>query len=128
MIDLSFHFINTFLDQEYQLPDRDDFLTSCDGYVFMYAMDLRHTFASIIKKKEEFFKLRGLNEGDRFPIVLAACKSDIEFVREISRKEAEEIAATWHCPYVEFSNKDHKSVEDLWAQIVKEVRISRGKK
>lgn len=101
---------------------------SCDGCVMMYSMDLRHTFASVSKMKDEFFQLRGLNERDHFPMVLASCKCDIEFVREVSRKEAEELAVTWHSPYVEFSNKDHKSVEGLWSQIVKEVRKQRGKK
>lgn len=93
----------------------------------MYGIDVRNSFPVVWNYRDYILQLKGLRETDRIPLVIAANKSDIDVVREVSKKEGEALASSWHSPFYEISCKDHKSVENVWTQIVREIRKSKKK-
>lgn len=93
----------------------------------MYGIDVKSSFPVVWNYRDKILQSKGLKETDRFPLVIAANKADIDIVREVSKKEGEALASAWHAPFFEFSSKDHKAVENMWAQLVREIRKSKKK-
>lgn len=104
------------------IANRDDFIKSADGYLVMYSIDVAQSFHEIYQYKEQVTKLRN-GEDMVFPVVLAGNKSDLDLVREVERKDAQDLASTWgSIPAIETTSKDHASTEAMFHVMVREMR------
>jgi hypothetical protein len=102
--------------------DRDAFIKGADGYLVMYSIDVAQSFHEIWQYKDQVSGLRK-DDAPVFPVVLAGNKSDLDLVREVMQKDAQDLAATWgSIPAIELSSKDHNSVEVMFHTMVREMR------
>lgn len=114
-------FVNV-IAKQHQAADRESHIKAADGYIVMYGVDVSQTFHEVWQFKDQVMSLRA-EEGPIFGVVLAGNKSDLDLVREVERKDAVDLAASWgSIPSVELSSKDHASVEQAFQVAVREMR------
>lgn len=88
----------------------------------MYSIDVAQSFHEIYQYKEQVTKLRN-GEDMVFPVVLAGNKADLDLVREVEKKDAQDLASTWgSIPAIETTSKDHASTEAMFHVMVREMR------
>jgi GTPase SAR1 family protein len=93
------------------------------AYGFILVCDL--TNKSTIGNMEEFVKeLSRVKEGEKYPVVLVGNKSDLASKRVINRKDLDDFAKEWlnSCPVFEVSAKENIGIENVFLQIVREMR------
>lgn len=88
----------------------------------MYSIDVAQSFHEIWQYKDQVANLRK-EEGVVFPVVLAGNKADLDLVREVMQKDAQDLASTWgSIPAIEVTSKDFASTENMYHTMVREVR------
>eukprot|EP01062_Namystynia_karyoxenos_P034479 TRINITY_DN2527_c0_g1_i2.p1 TRINITY_DN2527_c0_g1~~TRINITY_DN2527_c0_g1_i2.p1 ORF type:complete len:268 (+),score=82.10 TRINITY_DN2527_c0_g1_i2:89-805(+) len=91
------------------------------AYLLIFAIDDYHSFdiAHVIYDKVQDCNL------DDVALVLVGNKADLDAQREVPREDAERLAASWGCPYVECSAKDVDQVNAVFHLALDEI-IRRG--
>ena len=74
--------------------------------------------------KEQIVRVKG---SDRVPILLVGNKVDIEHQREVSKHEGIELAQLWNAPFMEASAKSRHNVNEVFAEIVREMSYNSAK-
>src|SRR5690349_17574491 len=64
--------------------------------------------------------------GGNVPLVLVGNKSDLATDRKVGSEEAEELAQTFGCSYVETSAKDGTNSEQMFIQLVRQIMMMRS--
>ncbi|KAK4872048.1 hypothetical protein RN001_016172 [Aquatica leii] len=77
--------------------------------------------ADIRSMKELITRVKGT---ERVPILLVANKVDLEHQREVTTDEGDSLAKQWDCPFVEASAKNRTNVNEVFAEIVREMNFS----
>jgi Ras-related protein Rap-2C len=90
------------------------------GFVVVYSVTNRQTFQDIKIMKDQIMRVKGV---DRVPIILVGNKADLEHLREVSSNDALALAQLWDCPFMEASAKSKTNVNELFAEIVREMNI-----
>ncbi|CAH2050313.1 unnamed protein product, partial [Iphiclides podalirius] len=72
--------------------------------------------------KELITRVKG---SERVPILLVGNKADLEHQREVSQAEGSSLAQMWGCPFVEASAKSRTNVNEMFAEIVREMNTAR---
>ena len=70
--------------------------------------------------KEQITRVKGT---DRVPILLVANKVDLEPQREVPTVEGMALAQIWGCSFVESSAKNRTNVNEVFAEIVREMNL-----
>lgn len=100
---------------------RDLYIKNGQGFVVVYSLTNSQTFQDIRTMKELITRVKG---SERVPILLVANKVDLEHQREVSKIEGGNLASSWGCPFIEASAKDTTNVNEVFAEIVREMNIS----
>uniref|UniRef100_A0A4W5JSL8 RAP2B, member of RAS oncogene family n=1 Tax=Hucho hucho TaxID=62062 RepID=A0A4W5JSL8_9TELE len=61
---------------------------------------------------------------ERVPMILVGNKVDLEGEREVSSGEGKALADEWKCPFMETSAKNKGSVDELFAEIVRQMNYA----
>ena len=61
---------------------------------------------------------------ERVPMILVGNKVDLEGEREVSYGEGTALAEEWSCPFMETSAKNKASVDELFAEIVRQMNYA----
>ncbi|KAF2978040.1 hypothetical protein EK904_013891 [Melospiza melodia maxima] len=61
---------------------------------------------------------------ERVPMILVGNKVDLEGEREVSFGEGKALAEEWSCPFMETSAKNKASVDELFAEIVRQMNYA----
>lgn len=64
---------------------------------------------------------------DRVPILLVGNKADLEHQREVTANEGALLSQLWSCPFTEASAKNKWNVNDVFAEIVREMNCNTSK-
>merc|ERR1712187_437376 len=67
-------------------------------------------------------KIIRAKDSDKVPIVIAGNKCDLSEQRKVSRKNAEDLAKQWGCPFFETSAKDKIHNEECFYEVVRQIR------
>ena len=70
--------------------------------------------------KEQITRVKGT---DKVPILLVANKVDLENQREVPTVEGMALAQIWGCSFVESSAKHRTNVNEVFAEIVREMNL-----
>ncbi|KAJ2695274.1 GTP-binding protein [Coemansia sp. IMI 209128] len=99
------------------------YVGSMDVYVVAFSVTFRKSFeiAKIIRDK--ILDMTGI---DSVGIVLVGTKTDLKDERQVTKKEAEELALKYGCPYVETSAREGINIEELFVKSVYVANKSRG--
>ncbi len=58
---------------------------------------------------------------EKVPVILVGNKVDLESEREVSVREGQALAEEWGCPFIETSAKSKTMVDELFAEIVRQM-------
>lgn len=58
---------------------------------------------------------------EKVPVILVGNKVDLESEREVSANEGQALAEEWGCPFMETSAKSKTMVDELFAEIVRQM-------
>ncbi|KAJ8736417.1 hypothetical protein PYW08_007073 [Mythimna loreyi] len=100
---------------------RDLYIKNGQGFVVVYSLTNHQTFQDIKPMKELITRVKG---SERVPILLVGNKADLEHQREVSHAEGSALAQMWACPFVEASAKSRTNVNEMFAEIVREMNVS----
>lgn len=104
---------------------RDLYIRNGQGFVVVYSLTNHQTFQDIKGMKEQITRVKGT---DRVPILLVANKMDLEHQREVVMSDGMALAHMWGCPFIEASAKNRCNVNEVFAEIVREMNVNPGKK
>lgn len=103
---------------------RDLYIKNGQGFVVVYSITCHQTFQDIKNMKEQIVRVKG---SDRVPILLVGNKVDIEHQREVSKQEGIALAQLWNSPFMEASAKSRHNVNEVFAEIVREMSYNSSK-
>ena len=104
--------------QEEYSAMRDQYMRTGQGFIIVYSILDRTTFDEI---KTFHVQIQRVKDKDFFPMVLCGNKCDAEDYRQVSKLEGIELAKTYKCPYIETSAKTHVNIEEVFAEVVREI-------
>lgn len=71
--------------------------------------------------REQIIRVKG---QDRVPILLVGNKVDLEPQREVATVEGMALADAWGCPFMESSAKNRLNVNEVFAEVVREMSFN----
>lgn len=103
---------------------RDLYIKNGQGFVLVYSVTGQHTFRDAKPLREQIQRVKGV---EKVPIVLVGNKCDLEKEREVSMNDGLMLSQEWSCPFFEASAKNTQNVNELFAEVVREIAsISSG--
>ncbi|CAL8114250.1 unnamed protein product [Orchesella dallaii] len=97
---------------------RDLYIKNGQGFLVVYSITNHQTFQDIKTMKEQISRVKG---ADKVPLLLVGNKVDLEHQREVSKHEGAALAQLWGCSFLETSAKNRTNVNDVFAEIVREM-------
>jgi len=98
---------------------RDQYMRTGQGFVLTYAITSRRSFEEVKTFKD---RICSIKEKSDVPMVLCGNKCDLQNERQLPTAEAQALAAQWSIPIYETSAKERINVEEVFFQVVREIR------
>lgn len=98
---------------------RDNYFRSGEGFLCVFSLVDRESFAGISEIRESVLRVKVDNQ---IPLILVGNKSDLVENREVSAAEAESMASSWGVPYVETSAKTKQNVDKIYYDLLTMIR------
>lgn len=105
--------------QEEYSAMREQYMRSGEGFLLVYSITSRNSFEEIATFYQQILRVK---DKDYFPVVIVANKSDLYAERQVSAMEGREMARQFGCPYVETSAKQRVNVDEVFGDLVREIR------
>lgn len=99
---------------------RDRYMRDGEGFILVYSLTERATFAPISKISEQIKRVKDTDQ--HVPIVLVGNKSDMADKREVSNGEGELLARQLKCPFFETSAKMRVNIDECFHEVVREIK------
>ncbi|EFX80641.1 hypothetical protein DAPPUDRAFT_318262 [Daphnia pulex] len=103
---------------------RDLYIRNGQGFVIVYSITNHQTFQDIKTMREQITRVKGT---DRVPLLLVGNKVDLEHQREVATMEGLALAQAWNCPFIEASARNKMNVNEVFAEIVREMNCNPAK-
>ena len=100
--------------QEEYISLREQNYIKGDGFVLVYSIDNKNSFAALRTHRDSIL---GLRTNRKSIMILAGNKCDLEQQRLISTEEGKNMAAEWNIPFLETSAREDKNVTELFGQM-----------
>ncbi|KAH8157880.1 hypothetical protein CIB48_g10367 [Xylaria polymorpha] len=91
--------------QEEYAAMREQYMVNGEGFMLVFSITSQESLDEIHALHRQILRVKGKQEGDHFPVVLA-----------------ERSAAEFRCPYIETSAKSRINVEAAFFEVVREIR------
>ncbi|KAI9280633.1 ras-like protein 3 [Sporodiniella umbellata] len=105
--------------QEEYSAMREQYMRNGEGFILVYSITSAHSFKEI---NGFYQQIRRVKDRDFFPMVLVGNKSDLEEERTVYGHEGKELAKQFNCPFLETSAKQRILVDDVFYEVVREIR------
>eukprot|EP01103_Thecamoeba_quadrilineata_P018055 TRINITY_DN667_c0_g1_i1.p1 TRINITY_DN667_c0_g1~~TRINITY_DN667_c0_g1_i1.p1 ORF type:complete len:188 (-),score=37.31 TRINITY_DN667_c0_g1_i1:99-662(-) len=109
--------------QEEYSAMRDHYYRNGQGFLLVYSITDRASFDEVSRFREQLLRVV---DADKVPIVLCGNKCDLDAQRKVTTQEGQSLANAFHCPFFEASAKTRVNVDEIWFQVVREVRTHNG--
>lgn len=103
---------------------RDLYIKNGQGFIVAYSLTNHQTFQDIKTMRDQITRVKGT---ERVPILLVGNKVDLECQREVPTVEGMALAQLWGCSFVESSAKNKTNVNEVFAEIVREMNLKSSK-
>ncbi|KAI9522281.1 Ras- protein Rap-2a [Dissostichus eleginoides] len=100
---------------------RDLYIKNGQGFILVYSLVNQQSFQDIKPMRDQIIRVK---RYERVPMILVGNKVDLEGEREVSSGEGKALAQEWSCPFIETSAKNKGSVDELFAEIVRQMNYS----
>ncbi|XP_008942563.1 PREDICTED: ras-related protein Rap-2a-like [Merops nubicus] len=95
------------------------------GIIFIFLVIVVWQFlADFLSGKKIQRRKRFLELYEKVPVILVGNKVDLESEREVSSSEGRALAEEWGCPFMETSAKSKTMVDELFAEIVRQMNYA----
>ena len=98
---------------------RDLYIKNGQGFLLIYSLLNRQTFNDLKAIKDQILRVKNM---DTVPMILVGNKSDMFDEREVSANEAKLLAEEWGCPQFETSAKTSSNVDEMFSEIVRQMK------
>ena len=98
---------------------RDQYMRTGQGFLLIYSITSKGTFD---EAKTFYDQILRVKDSDYIPLILCGNKCDLENERQVSRVEGEDLAKSFKAPFFEASAKNRLNVDELFFNLVKEIR------
>lgn len=98
---------------------RDLYIKNGQGFLLIYSLLNRQTFNDLKAIKDQILRVKNM---DTVPMILVGNKSDMFDEREVSAHEAKLLAEEWGCPHFETSAKTSSNVDEMFSEIVRQMK------
>uniref|UniRef100_A0A914DKC6 Uncharacterized protein n=1 Tax=Acrobeloides nanus TaxID=290746 RepID=A0A914DKC6_9BILA len=99
---------------------RDLYIKNGQGFVVVYSITSQQTFHDIKTMRDQIIRVKGT---DQVPILLVGNKCDLTHQRQVRPEDGAELAEFWSSPFAECSAKNAHNVNNVFAEIVREINI-----
>jgi len=101
---------------------RDGYFRSGEGFLCVFSIVERESFAAMSDFREQILRVKG---DVQIPMILVGNKVDLADRREVSQQEAESLAQSWGVSYVETSAKTCVNVEKVYLALMTDISKSK---
>jgi len=101
---------------------RDQYMRTGKGFLIVYDITSRTSFDEVPRFRESIYRVKDKDLSEKIPLVLVGNKCDLEDNRQITTGEGMELAKSFGCPFRETSAKTRVNVDDVWFDLVREIR------
>ncbi|EED81620.1 predicted protein [Postia placenta Mad-698-R] len=109
----------TALNERYLRASLVPFIFSRTGEGF-YSLIEESSLREIDSIRQQIYQIKGTDRD--IPIVIVGTKLDLNNEREVSRAKIQELARQWNLPFYETSAKRNWHVEDVFQDLVRQMR------
>lgn len=95
---------------------RDLHVREGKGFILAYSITSRTSFDELEAFRTSILRIK---ENEDVPMIMMGTKCDLESHRQVTRKEAEEVAREWKIPFIETSAKDFINVDEAFNSILR---------
>eukprot|EP01088_Endostelium_zonatum_P007252 TRINITY_DN1946_c0_g1_i1.p1 TRINITY_DN1946_c0_g1~~TRINITY_DN1946_c0_g1_i1.p1 ORF type:complete len:169 (+),score=6.75 TRINITY_DN1946_c0_g1_i1:184-690(+) len=99
---------------------RDQYMRTGDGFLIVYAINLRSSFDEVSSFHNHVLRVKDL---DTIPLVLCGNKADLGKERQVQKAEGDRLAETLHCEFYETSAKMNHNVKESFFALVRRVKL-----
>ncbi|TSP25409.1 Ras-related protein Rap-2c [Bagarius yarrelli] len=92
---------------------RDLYIKNGQGFILVYSLVNQQSFQIVRVKRFE-----------KVPLILVGNKVDLESEREVAGSDGRALAQEWGCPFIETSAKSKTMVDELFAEIVRQMNYA----
>lgn len=104
---------------------RDNYFRSGEGFLCVFSIVDRETFAAMADLRENILRVK---VDDQTPLILVGNKVDLEASREVGNDEASGLASSWGTPYVETSAKTKLNVDKIYFDLLQRIQSRKAAK
>ncbi len=97
---------------------RDLYIRNGQGFLLVFSLTSKQSFNDIRQIRDQILRVKNV---DRIPIAIAANKCDNHTQREVSADEIQKLSTEWNIPIVETSAKLPVNVNEVFAEIVRQM-------
>lgn len=94
---------------------RDNYFRSGEGFLCVFSLVDRETFAATNEFREQILRVK---VDEQTPLILVGNKLDLADKREVTEEEAVALARSWGVPYVETSAKTRVNVDKIYYDLM----------
>jgi len=99
---------------------RDNYFRSGEGFLCVFSLIERETFAATSEFREQILRVK---VDEQTPLILVGNKLDLcDDRREVGQDEAEALARSWGVPYVETSAKTKMNVDKVYFDLMSKIQ------
>lgn len=99
---------------------RDNYFRSGEGFLCVFSLVDRETFAATTEFREQILRVK---VDEQTPLILVGNKLDLaDDRREVGLEEAEALARSWGVPYVETSAKTKINVDKVYFDLLGKIQ------
>ncbi|KAF7242027.1 ras-related protein Rap-2a isoform X2 [Pogona vitticeps] len=100
---------------------RDLYIKNGQGFILVYSLVNQQSFQDIRPMRDQIIRVK---RYEKVPVILVGNKVDLESEREVSSSEGRALAEEWGCPFMETSAKSKTMVDELFAEIVRQMNYA----
>ena len=105
--------------QEEYSAMRDQYMKTGQGFLLVFSLTNRDTFNDCSELR---LRILQANDRDRVPLVLVGNKSDLVDSRQVTQKEAQDLARNFGIQFFATSAKTRTNVDEIFYELVREIR------
>lgn len=100
---------------------RDLYIKNGQGFILVYSLVNQQSFQDIRPMRDQIVRVKRF---EKVPLILVGNKVDLESEREVSGSDGRALAQEWGCPFIETSAKSKSMVDELFAEIVRQMNYA----